>query len=204
MKRWDVAQPADAAALPPSEALAAWLEQLRRLHGVPLGYLVPDEAMLGPETLRVAVLDPGWVDALCDGALSLRRAGPADRVLRAAAIPAGGAPVSGLLLRSQAVWRWPTLVVRALGPDEARLEPLREERLAPDVLLGLYAGELRAVELAEPAETLHFGFDEPPPLRDRRVLDIKHLRESIDAPTPADFAAALVQRAERYRLQREP
>jgi hypothetical protein len=71
---------ADAAAI--SDALgevevpadvAAWLGRLHALIGVPFGYLVPDERMLPPESIRFFRLDENWVRALLDGAFSLGR-----------------------------------------------------------------------------------------------------------------------------------
>ena len=47
--------------------LAAW----RLLHDLPFAYLVPDAAMLPPESIRFFHLDAGWLDALCDAALGL-------------------------------------------------------------------------------------------------------------------------------------
>ena len=60
----DVAVPAD---------IAAWLGRLLTLSGVPFGYLVPDEGMLPPESIRFFRLDEEWVRALLDGAFSLGR-----------------------------------------------------------------------------------------------------------------------------------
>jgi hypothetical protein len=60
----DVTVPAD---------IAAWLGRLLTLSGVPFGYLVPDEAMLPPESIRFFRLDEKWVRALLDGAFSLGR-----------------------------------------------------------------------------------------------------------------------------------
>ena len=53
--------------------IAAWLGRLRTLIGVPFGYLVPDEGMLPPESIRFFRLDTAWVEALLDGAFSLGR-----------------------------------------------------------------------------------------------------------------------------------
>jgi hypothetical protein len=53
--------------------LAAWLGRLLTLAGVPFGYLVPDEGMLPPESIRFFRLDEKWVRALLDGAFSLGR-----------------------------------------------------------------------------------------------------------------------------------
>jgi hypothetical protein len=43
------------------------------LHGVPFNYLVPDEGMPSPESIRFFYLDMNWVDALLDGAFSIGR-----------------------------------------------------------------------------------------------------------------------------------
>jgi hypothetical protein len=53
-----------------------WLAALKLLQGVPFRYLVPDAAMLPPESIRFFHLDMNWVDALIDGALSIGRTGP--------------------------------------------------------------------------------------------------------------------------------
>jgi hypothetical protein len=53
--------------------VAAWLGRLNALIGVPFGYLVPDEAMLPPESIRFFRLDETWTKALLDGAFSLGR-----------------------------------------------------------------------------------------------------------------------------------
>ncbi|MEM0995442.1 MAG: hypothetical protein AAGN35_00095 [Bacteroidota bacterium] len=55
------------------EALVQWLTDLGNLHGVPFNYLVPDEGMLPPESIRFFYLDPNWIAALTDGALSIGR-----------------------------------------------------------------------------------------------------------------------------------
>lgn len=73
----------DPAALAPlmNDALAVpleiyqWLASLKLLQGVPFRYLVPDETMLPPESIRFFHLDMNWVDALLDGALSIGRNG---------------------------------------------------------------------------------------------------------------------------------
>jgi hypothetical protein len=53
--------------------LASWLGRLALLYGVPFNYLVPDERMLPPESIRFFYLDPNWISSLCDGALSIGR-----------------------------------------------------------------------------------------------------------------------------------
>jgi hypothetical protein len=53
--------------------IAAWLGRLLTMAGVPFGYLVPDEGMLPPESIRFFRLDEKWVRTLLDGAFSLGR-----------------------------------------------------------------------------------------------------------------------------------
>jgi len=55
------------------QPLADWLGRLRLLKGLPFNYLVPDENMLPPESVRFFYLDLNWVDALLDGAFSIGR-----------------------------------------------------------------------------------------------------------------------------------
>jgi hypothetical protein len=137
-----------------------WLARLVLLQGVPFQYLVPDEDMLPPESIRFFYLNTNWIDALVDGAMSLGRnltAAALDRAVRpelTAAVRAragsarrrtlGLAPraaslqvVSGFLLRSSVVGGYPGLGVNAypqIGtpPDAAtRLPILRLEQLGP-------------------------------------------------------------------------
>ena len=69
-----IGQLADSAAAEPMpDDLAKWLTQLENLVGVPFNYLVPDIAMLPPETLRFFHIDPNWINALVDGATSIGR-----------------------------------------------------------------------------------------------------------------------------------
>lgn len=53
--------------------LKDWLNRLLILKGVPFNYLVPDEGMLPPESIRFFYLDMNWVDTLIDGAYSIGR-----------------------------------------------------------------------------------------------------------------------------------
>lgn len=55
------------------DSLKQWLVRLRLLYGVPFNYLVPDEGMLPPESIRFFYLDMNWIDALIDGAFSIGR-----------------------------------------------------------------------------------------------------------------------------------
>lgn len=85
---------------------------------------------------------------------------------------APGDPVAGVLLRSAIVSGWLGLEVKAyerIVPDSNPLRadpttlipPLRMERLAPDVLLCLYAQVPAWIEFDEPKEGLAFGVEDP-------------------------------------------
>lgn len=117
---------------PLPQPLQDWLARLRLLKGVPFAYLVPDEAMLPPESIRFFTLDDAWMDCLLDGAMSIgrtlgrkpdgqlrglesaaaRHAAPralhATPHIRARALgqpapPAPQGPITGFLLRSRLV-----------------------------------------------------------------------------------------------------
>ncbi|WP_207217662.1 MULTISPECIES: hypothetical protein [Sorangium] len=133
--------------LPPE--VLDWLAQLATLTSVPFNYLVPDERMLPPESIRFFYVDEGYVDALLDGAFSVGRrtasAGELEtvhaprvrldarrhmRTLRkndprsraawlADPAPDANGPITGFLLRSAAVSGWPNLRFRGFS-DGAR------------------------------------------------------------------------------------
>jgi hypothetical protein len=121
--------------------LRRWLARLRLLEGVPFAYLVPDSALLPPESIRFFYLDRRWTDALVDGALSVGSVTSDDRsqleqlhaVVRAEVDdaerrvrPVGGegaesasGTITGFLLRSRAVSGWPGMHVRAYDRELA-------------------------------------------------------------------------------------
>lgn len=133
---------------PVPEAVTDFIASLRRLENIPFGYLVPDERMLPPETLRVFTLDPNWIEALVDGAFSIGRGSDAqvkaDDAVRATLNTFAAAKararrrndrphlallkqnpadpqlsvVTGLLLRSQAVRGWPKLQIDGYSTND--------------------------------------------------------------------------------------
>lgn len=166
--------------------IADWLARLLLLYPVPFNLLVPDQHMLQPETLRFCHLDPNWQRALFDGAVSIGRESSRDVLFHQAtydllysaaqqallgireqrtsvAVPTGAvtdATISGFLLRSAVVSGWPNLAVRATGQDGAALQVARMDHLASNLLLCLFWGVPKAVELSEPQEGLRFGLDD--------------------------------------------
>jgi hypothetical protein len=171
---------------PLPDEVVAWFGNLASLHGVPFSYLVPDERMLPPESIRFFHVDQNWIDALIDGAFSIgrlavsgesieaRHAPVVHRLARSAAArlrerhPRGvqatsatGAPATGFLLRSQAVAGWPNLRVRGYH-DTAEGDPValvRLERLSGDTMLCLFDRDVAVAYLREPPEQLHHGVE---------------------------------------------
>jgi hypothetical protein len=119
--------------------------------------------MLPREAIRFFCVDQEWVASLLDGAFSIGRVTGADRELECAVVQpqleGKGDSVSGFLLRSDVVSGWPGLLVDGYNSDDQPLDLLRMDRLSPNVLLVLFAGEIAAVEIHLKPETMHFGFD---------------------------------------------
>ncbi len=146
--------------------LTQWLGSLAALKGLPFGYLVPDEAMLPAESIRFFVLDPNWINALLEGATSIGRsctfdvAIDAELVARLYAAVSPATTVSGFILRSNVVSGWPGIEVRAYDANGTLLDGvLRQQVLAPTVLLFMTTGQISHVDIGEPSEAMHFGVD---------------------------------------------
>lgn len=177
----------EAGGFPPS--LVDWLARLRLLERVPFAYLVPDDDLLPPESIRFFYLNRNWTDAAVAGALAVGTPTTRDQAhlqtvyaeLTAAVDagerrvagrafgdePAAGPAevVTGFLLRSRAVSGWPGLHVRAFRSDDEQDVPvrlLRMERLAPAVLFVLMDGVPDRVEIEEPRAGIQFGVDPAP------------------------------------------
>ncbi|HEY7874308.1 MAG TPA: hypothetical protein VIG64_04210 [Actinomycetota bacterium] len=168
---------------PDRDQVVEWLSRLRRLEGVPFNYLVPDTAMLPPESIRFFRADESWLAALVDGAFGvatppatdetadrLRGSATAHATERSVAArslrfdrptPEKHFAQSGFLLRSSVVVAWPGLEVHGFSDALAthELPIVRIERLSPTLLLCIFAGVVARLELREPAEALHFGVD---------------------------------------------
>ena len=161
------------------ESVSNWLQSLALLEGVPFAYLVPDERMLPPESLRFFQLDPAWVESLRDGALSIGRVHSADHArhdVHREQFPAPQ-PANGVIIRSSVLKDWPDLVIRAYTQtatgdpkwqtapslstgDYKELQALRTARLAPDLVLILYpAVAFDMLEMHVQPQMLHFGLE---------------------------------------------
>ncbi|MGK5533929.1 hypothetical protein ACSNOC_25530, partial [Streptomyces sp. URMC 129] len=174
-----------------------WLKARRTLAGVPFCHLVPDARMLPAESLRVFYLDPVWIRALTEGALSVGLAHRFDHAANevvfgggSVVLPEPGTHRTGVLIRSRLVAGWPSLEVRPYTareqtPGEDPLPVVRREHLAADVLFVLIEGVPGRLELAEPQQGLHFGIDEwvPPGLYepvDNGIIRLRALEESSE------------------------
>jgi hypothetical protein len=169
-------------------AVANFLARLRLLYGIPFNYLVPDERMLPPESMRFFYMDSAWVNCLLEGALSIGNSTSSDAAVSHAMMPFIHANVNararsirrsvlkmpllantpttpianptGFLLRSQVVTGWPGMEVFGYDAAGAKLDFLRLEQMGPGVLLCIFDGVVQKVEIHEHPEALHFGVDE--------------------------------------------
>jgi hypothetical protein len=142
-----------------------WLKDLGLLKSVPFNYLVPDEQMLPIESIRFFHLDWFWVECLLGGAFSLGNSLGQKEVSNQLSKQQD---ISGFLLRSQVVAGWPDLQVEAsskllnkedLISNGTKLELLRYDRLSESVLLCLFTGEIKTLDISLKPQGLHFGFD---------------------------------------------
>jgi hypothetical protein len=206
--------------------VAKWLSDLSLLRGVPFNYLVPDERMLPPESIRFFLLDNPWVECLLDGAFSIGRVTTAAHAQDESHEDSPAAnphdKVSGFLLRSDVVAGWSGMVVDGYDAGGKRLESLRADRLSDKVMLCLFAGELKSLEIHQQPEALHFGLDVNPgdtpafykKLRDAQgveggasVNDIPWRRQTARVIKISDLAVAIEGRLDsdtRSRLNVPP
>jgi len=144
------------------EPIGAWLGSLVNLVPVPFSHLVPDPALLPAESIRFFFIDPNWIDALIAGATSIPLQGSgslaATALIRDHFLAKAKYPVAGLLLRSQLVSGWPTLVINAsLGGS--RVTAVRDDTLSSSVRLLLFEQIPDCVSIGEPYHGVQLGMD---------------------------------------------
>lgn len=163
--------------------ITTFLSQLYRLNGVPFSYLVPHELLLEDETLAFFYVDPNWIEALLDGALSIARTQGNDRIRNA--VMNGGIVdftsqlsankdvpgtcgsvaehlqlnVTGFLLRSALISGWRGIEIEAFDSTDTLLPALRFERIDNNIFLGIFNGNVTKIVITQPYEGLHFGFE---------------------------------------------
>ena len=143
---------------PEWKVVLRWIRDRMFLFGIPAPYLIADSSFLPSESMRFFHIDPNWIDALIDGALSLgchieRNDDYIRRCIKGAINaylntpdPATSfrpqIPTYGVLLRSDLVTRFPDLTVEAPIPPDApepgRAPILRQEIIDDGVLLCLF------------------------------------------------------------------
>jgi hypothetical protein len=168
--------------------LKKWLNSLRCLQGIPYRYLLPDERLLPPDSVRFVFLDPYYVDSLLDGVLSsVRAASPCPDRCRQGEVEllAGVHPpvVTGFFLRSVRVAGLPRLEAKAICrglPDT--LEVYSSARLSPSILLYLFKGRADRITLRQKPDTVHLS------TKGKSVVTSSQRALTITAATGAAFA----------------
>ena len=179
------------------EDIKTWFEQLGLLYNIPFNYLVPDEQMLPPESIRFFWLDWFWVESLLDGAFSIGRVQDSDAQQdnNNNSLTGKAKQITGFLMRSEVVSGWPDLQIdgseSSITGDKPMEENqkstiLRRDRISEDVLICLFDGEIKTVDISLKPEGLHFGFNNDPKnlWRELRKLDGTEMSEWKVQPIP--------------------
>lgn len=167
------------------DRLHQFLLDIRLLRRIPLSYLVPDAALLPPESIRFFHVDLTWVDRVVDGVVTAANIGTADLAFTADKLrsirdeldedlvtlakeqapatwwtPRDGV-VTGMLIRSELTRRWPDMIVRAFETENETppVGLLRCEPVSTDVHITLFAGAPKMVQIREPFTGVRFGVE---------------------------------------------
>lgn len=140
----------------------AWLTSLVNLVPVPFSHLVANPALLPVESIRFFFIDPNWIDALIAGATSVPLQGSASlavtALIRDRFLAKASHPVAGLLLRSELVTGWPTLVITA-SRGGSPVTAMRDDTLSSSVRLLLFGQIPDSVSIGEPYHGVQLGMD---------------------------------------------
>ncbi|KAF5531686.1 hypothetical protein FMEXI_12832 [Fusarium mexicanum] len=149
--------------------VVAWVYNALFLANIPWYHLFMEPSSLPQNSIRFFYVDPTWLNAYLDGALSIGNhvEGDQDSVRAAIKLLLGKlfttenvesgykpqVPTSGLLLRSPLVADFEDLGIHApRRPDDSRAPILRRVKLAPDILLVLFDRALTDVEFPQGIE----------------------------------------------------
>lgn len=201
------------------EAISNYITELRLLKGVPFSYLVPEEGLLPPDSIRFFYLDENWLNAFTDGALSIGRVAKreasndgrylgviAEEATRRLAQPryqnmhenhrraCNAVKISsklrtGFILRSPLVGKWKGLEVYGYGKE--RLEILRMEALSSEILLCIFDGELTRFVISEPKTGLRFGAPDH-----TGIIVLRDISDTSDLGKPLDKKLVLMDYAD--------
>ncbi len=162
------------------ERLWTWLLDIRLLRNIPIAYLVPDAALLPPESIRFFHVNPTWVDRVIDGALSARQVGTVEAVFRYSLLkmireklddalktqsegawdPSMG--MTGMLVRSELAARWPEMTVEAeAAAGQKPLFVFRQEPISKGLWIALIGGVPSTLKLIEPTVGVRYGVEKP-------------------------------------------
>lgn len=155
------------------EAIGNWFADLELLKGIPFNYLVPDERLLPPESLRFFWVDSYWVDCLQDGSFSMGRVTSSDlktdtETRSSTSEIKADELITGLLLHSEVVSGWPGLEIegysaiikdKSVADPKYKLNILRKERLSDSILLCLFQGEVKTVDFSLKSQSVNCGVD---------------------------------------------
>lgn len=189
-------------------SIATWLAKLALLDNVPFNHLVPDNRMLPVESLRFFYIDPSWLDALADGALSVGIQSSRDMLyqnmlrahIRTAMVQRAHAlraqrfglqmrsvqnadesiAFSGFLMRSALVSGWPGMVIKAYKNGE-QLQPVKFERLSSAVLLCIFSDIPDTLTFSEPQQGFRFGVE------DGGIIALRSLSAPVGKPLSKTF-----------------
>lgn len=160
---------ADTGEIPMPEVIKDFLERLSKLEEIPFHYLMPQESMLPEESIRFFQLDFLWVYALMDGALSLGRvtskSNGTEHQMLAQNQFQYEQPMTGFLLRSEAVSNWPDFKIMGFGRNDVDLTLIKRKKPGKQVLLCLFDGELEKVDLFLDHSQMHFEWRGGRPVR---------------------------------------
>lgn len=166
--------------------LSTWLQSLRHLVKLSFSHLVAHPNLLPTESLRFFHIDPNWLDAMVQGAISLGIHSACDEKitsnlftqLKAAFTKTD--PVCGLLIHSKLVTAWPGLAIRATGAQDSDvIKAMRFEYLADNLLLCLWPRVPASIVIAEPQEQLCFGYESDGFIQVRSLA-----KETLGKPIP--------------------
>jgi len=163
--------------------LSDWLAQLILLQNVPFSHMVSDQRMLPQESIRFFYVDPNWLKALFDGAISVgahnsllqsinamiapvvwnaslsKAAHARDLLLKrptGAVPPIPALPAAGMLIRSALIAGWPGMQVSATASGDV-VNIKRMAHLSPTVLLVLWDQAPDTVAISQPQQGISFG-----------------------------------------------
>lgn len=189
-----------------SDRLSEQSLRLHLLYGVPLSCLIPDPAFLPEESLRFFYLDENFIQAMLNGMTGAGIQSVKEHQCNRAVLPvlfqssrknihrlrrkkvhsnhqnfrssgSGTAPV-----RTGFLWRSSLMVHRkglSFGAWEGtrELEILRLDRIAPDIMLGIFDGVIEKLTITEPKCGLRFGCRDDS--RRNPVLSLEHPGRSL-------------------------